>query len=142
MKIVDANVLIYAVNEDAEHHARSKEWLDSALSGGATVGLCWMALLAFVRIVTNDGLFPHPLTVAGAFERVEAWLVQPSALVVQPTSRHASIMRDLLSGPGVSRGLISDAHLAALAVEHQGTVVSYDREFQAFVGVKWEQPKP
>jgi uncharacterized protein len=142
VKLVDANVLLYAVNADAPHHERSRRWLDEALSGGATVAFSWVVLLAFVRLVTKDGLFPHPLTVDEAMDRVEAWLAAGPAVVVEPTVRHARIVRDLLGDVGVGGNLVNDAHLAALAVEHRGVVVSYDNDFGRFPGVSWEEPAP
>lgn len=140
MKLVDANVLLYAVNEDAPRHDEARAWLDGALSGGATVGFAWIVVLAFVRLVTKDGLFPSPLSVDEAMDRVDAWLAQPSAVVVEPTGRHATLVRTLLAPLGSGGNLVSDAHLAALAIEHGGEVVSYDRDFGRFEGVRWEQP--
>jgi hypothetical protein len=140
VKLVDANVLLYAVNEDAPRHDEARAWLDGALSGGATVGFAWIVVLAFVRLVTKDGLFPSPLSVDEAMDRVDAWLAQPSAVVVEPTGRHATLVRTLLAPLGSGGNLVSDAHLAALAIEHGGEVVSYDRDFGRFEGVRWEQP--
>ena len=140
MKVVDANVLLYAVNEDATKHQESREWLDAALSGRATVGFSWIVLLAFVRLSTKAGVFPRPLTLAAALGVVEAWLAQPAAVVVEPTARHASVLADLLQAVGVGGNLVNDAHLAALAIEHHGLVVSFDRDFDRFAGVKWEEP--
>lgn len=142
MKLVDANILLYAVNEDAPHHQDSREWLDDALSGAATVGFSWIALLAFVRLSTKVGLFPTPLAVEEALDRVDAWLAQPAALVVEPTARHASLLAELLGTVGVGGNLVNDAHLAALAIEHRGDVVSYDNDFSRFPAVAWEVPPP
>ena len=140
MKLVDANVLLYAVNEDARHHEASRRWLDDALSGGATVAFAWVALLAFVRLSTRVDLFPSPLTVDGAFDRVESWLGATTAVVVEPTTAHSRILRDLLQGVGAGGNLVNDGHLAALAVEHRCEVVSYDNDFSRFAGVSWESP--
>ncbi|MHB1139576.1 MAG: TA system VapC family ribonuclease toxin [Microthrixaceae bacterium] len=140
MNLVDANVLLYAVNTDASHHRASREWLDGALSGGATVGFSWIALLAFVRLSTKDGLFPSPLTTGEAFDRVDAWLAAPAAVLVEPTARHASLLRQLLAQVGVGGNLVNDAHLAALAIEHGGTVITYDHDFGRFDGVEWFSP--
>lgn len=142
MKLVDANVLLYAVNEDARHHRDSQAWLDGALSGGATVGFAWISLLAFVRLSSKVGLFPSPLSVDGAFDRVDAWLGQPAAVVVEPTPRHAGIVRAHLNSIGVGGNLVNDAHLAALAIEHRAEIVSYDNDFSRFEGVSWELPPP
>jgi toxin-antitoxin system PIN domain toxin len=91
MKLVDANVLLYAVNRDARHHDVSRAWLDDALAGAASVGLAWVPLLAFVRLVTKESLFPRPLTVADAMQQVDRWLAQPAAHVLHPGDRHATI---------------------------------------------------
>jgi uncharacterized protein len=140
VKLVDANVLLYAVNTDADHHERSRRWIDDALSGGDTVAFAWIALLAFVRLATKDGLFPSPLTVDGAMDRVDAWVAAAPAVVVEPTSDHASIVRRLLRETGVGGNLVNDAHLAALAVEHRCTIVSFDNDFGRFSGVDWTSP--
>lgn len=140
MKIVDANVLLYAVNVDAPKHEDSRAWLDSALSGDATVGFAWIAVIAFVRLASKPGLFPSPLTVDGALDRVEAWLSAPSAVVVEPTQSHVGIVRQLLDSAGAGGNLVNDAHLGALAMEHRGEVVSYDFDFARFETVVWEKP--
>ena len=140
MKLVDANVLLYAVNEDARHHEASRRWLDASLSGDDTVAFSWIALLAFVRLTTKVGLFPRPLTVAQAMVQVEAWLAAPPAVVVEPTVDHARILHDLLERVGAGANLVNDAHLAALALEHRCGIVSYDNDFGRFPGVDWSIP--
>lgn len=140
MKLVDASVLLYAVNTDAERHERSRRWLDGALSGDATVAFSWMVLLAFVRLATKEGLFPRPLSVDAAMDRVDAWLAGGSAVVVEPTREHGHVVRRLLREVGVGGNLVNDAHLAALAIEHRGAIVSYDNDFSRFPGVRWERP--
>lgn len=140
MKLVDANVLIYAVNEDAVHHRAARPWLDGALSGEATVAFTWIAVLAFVRLATKVGLFPQPLSTKGAMDRVDAWLETPAAVVVEPTARHAGLVRGLLLEVGTGGNLVNDAHLAALSIEHRCQIVSYDNDFSRFDGVTWERP--
>jgi uncharacterized protein len=140
VKLVDANVLLYAVNEDARHHERSRRWLDDALSGAETVAFAWVALLAFLRLVTREDLFPRPLTWEEASDRVESWLGAPPAVVVEPTTDHAGVLRRLLEPFGTGGNLVNDAHLAALAIEHRCTIVSFDHDFGRFDGVTWEPP--
>lgn len=140
MKLVDANVLLYAVNSDARHHEESRGWLDRSLSGGATVAFAWVPLLAFVRLATKVDLFPAPLAVDAAMTQVESWLSQPTAALVEPTSRHPSLVRELLAAAGAGGNLVNDAHLAALAIEHGCQVVSYDTDFARFPRVRWEPP--
>ncbi|MGH9896537.1 MAG: TA system VapC family ribonuclease toxin, partial [bacterium] len=119
MRLVDANVLLYAVNSDAERHELSRGWLDGALSGAATIAFSWIALLAFVRLATKAGLFPRPLSIDQAMDRVDAWLAAPPAVVVEPTVEHPRIVRNLLRDIGVGGNLVNDAHLGALAIEHR-----------------------
>lgn len=139
MKVVDANVLLYAVNRSAAHHASARGWLDAALGSTETVGFSWVVLLAFLRLSTKVGLFPSPLLVDEANERVADWLSQPSAVVLEPTPRHHALLAGLLAA-GTGGNLVNDAHLAALALEHGGTVVSYDTDFARFEGVAVQRP--
>lgn len=140
MVVVDANVLLYAVNDSAAHHQTSLSWLDGALGGGEGVGLAWTALLAFLRIATNGQIMPFPLTIAEANEQLERWLAAPASVVVHPTSRHAGVLAGLLREAGSAGNLVGDAHLAALAIEHDAEIVSFDRDFARFAGVRHRLP--
>ena len=140
MKIVDANVLLYAVNSASEHHDASRRWLDDALSGADRVGFAWVPLLAFIRLTTKVGLFPCPLRPGEAIQRVTDWLAAPGALVVGPSARHGDVLGALLGSVGTGGNLVNDGHLAALAVEHRATIVSYDSDFGRFDGVIWQTP--
>lgn len=140
MNLVDANVLLYAVNSDAQHHERSREWLDDALSGDETVAFAWIALLAFLRLATRPDIFPRPLTLDAAMDQVDDWLAASSSVVLEPTRDHGRIMRRLLAPLATAGNLINDAHLAALAVEHQCGIVSFDNDFDRFEGVRWQLP--
>lgn len=140
MKIVDANVLLYAVNSASDHHRASRRWLDGALSGSDAVGFAWVPLLAFVRLVTRQGLFPSPLGPEEAIGHVADWLGAPTAVAIGPTPRHVEILARMLATVGTGGNLVNDAHLAALAVEHRGSVVSYDSDFGRFPAVRWDRP--
>lgn len=141
MRIVDANVLLYAVNTAADHHEASRRWLDGALSGGDTVGLAWVPLLAFVRLTTRHGLFPSPLTTDAATAQVLDWCNAPASVIVTPTPRHGDVLCGLLSQVGSGGNLVNDAHLAALAIEHRARIVSYDSDFGRFDDLRWETPE-
>lgn len=140
MKVVDANVLLYAVNSDAPHHASARKWLDSALAGDEAVGFAWVVLLAFLRLSTRPGLFPHPLTLQQAVSVIEAWLARPMVILLEPTTRHLGLLHGLLAPLSTAGNLVSDAHLAALAIEHGAEVVSFDSDFSRFQGLRWRTP--
>lgn len=140
MNIVDANVLIYAVNADSAHHDEAWEWLDAALRGRTSVGLSWIVLLAFLRIVTHRRLFDHPMTMEQATDQVDAWVASPAAYVVEPTQAHPRILGQLLREAGQGGNLVNDAHLAGLALERRATLVTYDRDFARFPGLEVVSP--
>lgn len=141
MVVVDANVLLYAVNADAAHHQVARSWLDTALAGAEGVGLPWIVLLAYLRIATHPRLLPNPQPVEAATSQIERWLGAPAAIAVEPTARHVTILGGLLRETGAAGNLVNDAHLAALAIEHDATVVSFDRDFARFAGVRHSLPR-
>jgi len=140
MKLIDANLLLYAVNKNAPLHAKAKAWLETTLSGRETVAFSWNVILAFVRLTTRPGLFRNPLAPERAFDLVAAWLDQPSATVVNPGPRHLAILRGLLTSLGTGGNLTSDAHLAALAIEQNAELCSCDADFARFAGLHWRNP--
>lgn len=140
MRLVDANILIYAVDETSPRHAAARRWLESALRGPEGLGFSWLVLLAFLRLTTKPGIFERPLSVDEAFELVEVWLAQPVAIVIHPTPRHAEILRGLLTPLGTAGNLTSDAHLAALAIEHSAELCSCDGDYRRFPGLRWRDP--
>ena len=140
MILIDANLLIYAVNDDAVLNRKAKAWLESVLSGSEAVGFSWTVLLAFLRLTTRPGLFRRPLSAESAFGVVAAWLDMAAATIVHPGPRHLSILRELLVDLGTAGNLTSDAHLAALAIEHGAVLSSSDADFARFSGLKWRNP--
>ena len=140
MKLVDANLLLYAIDEASPYHERAKPWFEQALSGTETVAFAWPVLLAFVRLATNPRVFAAPLSVEDSLDYVDAWLEQPVATIVHPTNRHGSVLRDVLLPLGTAGNLTSDAHLAALSIEHGADLCSADGDFARFPGVRWFNP--
>jgi toxin-antitoxin system PIN domain toxin len=138
--IVDANVLIHAVNADAREHEAARTWLDRALDGAETVGFAWIVLLAFLRLTTNRSVFPTALETSQAGRIVRDWLERPAAQVVEPGPRHLALLTALLEERGSAANLVNDAHLAALAIEYAATVVSFDGDFEGFPGLRWSRP--
>ncbi len=140
MIVVDANLLIYAVNRDAPLHAKAKRWLEHLLSGTETVGLPWSVLLAFLRLTTKSGILRVPLTVEDALDLIDRWLQVPCVVTVDPTIRHGQLLRDLLLPLGTGGNITSDAHLAALAIEYAAELASLDSDFARFPTLRWYNP--
>lgn len=140
MKILDINVLLYAINEDDPHHLGTRTWLNESFNSYESIGFAWNVLLGFVRISTLPGMFPRPLSVSEATTHIREWVQCPMGIIVEPTSAHMDIISGLLAETGTGGNLVSDAHLAALAIEHEATLVSYDRDFARFNGVHCEVP--
>ncbi|MFP5345785.1 MAG: type II toxin-antitoxin system VapC family toxin [Actinomycetes bacterium] len=140
MKLIDVNLLLYAVDAASPQHERARRWLESLLSGTETVGLPWAVLLAFVRLATRGVVFTDPLTPDEALDVVDGWLAQPSVVVLHPTDRHPALLRELLHPVGTAGNLTTDAHLAALAIEYGATLCSADADFSRFPGLRWLDP--
>jgi toxin-antitoxin system PIN domain toxin len=140
MKIIDANILLYAVNEDSPLHGKAKPWLEGVLSGPEPVGFDWTVLLAFLRLSTRSAVFPRPLTLDDAFGVMESWLDQPSAEIIDPAERHLEVLSGLLTPLGTGGNLTSDAHLAAVALEHGAELCSCDSDFARFKKLRWVNP--
>jgi uncharacterized protein len=140
VKLPDANLLIYALDDASPRHRPAGEWLDSALSGSEDVAFTWHVLLAVLRLTTRSAVFARPLQPEEAFDVIEGWLAQPCATVLHPTTRHAAVMRGLLTPLGTAGNLTSDAHLAALAIEHGAVLCSCDSDFSRFPGLAWTDP--
>ncbi|MGC1851357.1 MAG: type II toxin-antitoxin system VapC family toxin [Solirubrobacterales bacterium] len=140
MKLPDVNLLLYAINEDSPYHLRAKPWLEQTLSGTEAVGFAWLALLGFIRIATNPVAVERPLSSSEAIDYVEEWLAPSVASIVHPTAQHAAVLRRLLEPLGTAGNLTSDAHLAALAIEHGAELASGDADFSRFDGLRWTNP--
>lgn len=140
MILVDANILVYAHVHSFAQHRRAREWLDRQINGAARVGLPWVSLLAFLRLVTNPRVFERPEPMADAWAQVRAWLGCETVWVPQPTDRHIDLLSELIALPGVQANLVPDAHLAALALEHGLTLCSTDGDFARFPHLRWLNP--
>jgi uncharacterized protein len=139
MKLVDVNVLLNAVNADSVEHERAVDWLQEALNAPPGVGLAWIVIVGFLRIATRRGILAQPLGVEEALSLADAWLQAPRSRLIEPTPRHWQILSRLLVGAGTAGNLTTDAHLAALAIEHGATLVSFDRDFERFAGLRFER---
>jgi len=139
MKILDLNLLLYAVNRDSEVHARARAFVETVLAGDEAIGIPWTVILGFLRLATSARVFPAPLSVAQAIDAVERWF-RPSVTQIGPGDRHWEILRDLLRESGTAANLTTDAHLAALAIERGAELCSTDNDFARFRGLRWTNP--
>lgn len=140
MILVDANILLYAQDQLSPNHTAARKWWDIQLSGASPVCLCWTVLSAFIRISTNPRVFENPLSLNQTLSCVQSWLDQPCLRIVYPTSRHWTVFRNLLLEGQAVANLVTDAHLAALAIEHGCELLSTDADFSRFPSVKWRNP--
>jgi len=138
--LVDANILLYAEDSLSDHHETARAWWDARLSGSVPVCLCWPVLSAFIRIATNTRLHQRPLTIKEAVNRVQSWMDQPCVRIIQPTEQHWHIFQRMLQDGNATANLVSDAHLAALAVEHNCELYSSDTDFARFSALNWRNP--
>ena len=140
MILVDANLLLYAEDSLSEHHETARNWWDTQLSGSEAVALCWPVVTAFIRIGTNARLHKRPLTLKEAIERVQSWIDQPCVRIIQASEQHWELFQKMLRVGNATANLVSDARLAALAVEHNCMLHSTDTDFARFRGLKWKNP--
>jgi len=140
MKLLDLNLLIYAVNEDTANHNTAKSWLETQFNGTESIGIPWIVILGFLRIMTNGKIFPNPLTEEAALNLIDAWLQHPLIQIPEPGVNHWSLVKELILETGTAGNLTSDIHLAAIAIEHGAKLYTLDADFSRFRGLRWEKP--
>jgi len=138
--IVDANVLLYAVDSTSAFHSPALHWLEDALNGSSRVGLPWASLVAFQRISTHPRVMAQPLEPSAAWGYIEDWLSAEQVWVPGPGSRHGDVLGRLLQEGDLRGNLVTDAHLASLAIEHGVPLVSFDSDFARFPTLRWVVP--
>lgn len=140
MILVDANLILYAIDSSSPMHEKAVLWWNRSLSGSSPVCLSWTVILAFIRIATNARIFDKPLSLDQALSYVNDWLAQPCVRIIGPTVSHWEVFQRLLKSGQAVANLTTDAHLAAIAIEHGCTMMSTDSDFMRFKGLKWENP--
>ena len=138
--LVDANILLYSVDESSQFHDDAVAWLTEALNGTRRVALPWISLTAFLRIATNPRASSAPLSPSDAWEILDGWLAAPTAWIPQPGPGHQEILRRLTIDRDLRAGLVTDAVLAALCIEHGLDIVSADSDFARFSELTWINP--
>jgi hypothetical protein len=140
MIIPDINLLVYAYNTDAPHHDHAKSWWENTLSGTQPVGLPWVVCLGFVRLMTSRAVLISPMSAAEALQHVRSWIATPQADILQPGPRHLDILDSFATAGVLVSSVLTDAHIAALAIEYQAEVHSNDNDFSRFAGLRWRDP--
>lgn len=140
MILLDVNLLIYAVDADSPQHGVARRWLEQLLSSDTAVGLPWIVILGFLRMTTRPGVLQRRLSSEQALGFIDEWLEQPYVEIVNPGPAHWPLLKKLLHEAGAAGNLTSDAHLAALAIEHGCELASSDNDFRRFAGVRLVNP--
>jgi toxin-antitoxin system PIN domain toxin len=140
VKVLDLNLLLYAINRDSPRHADAKAWLEATLSGEETIAIPWVVVLGFLRIATNRQIMPRPISVTDAVRVVDGWFAQECVTDLSPGDEHWHVLKDLLGESGTAGNLVTDAHLAALAIEHGAELCSTDSDFARFPRLRWTNP--
>ncbi|MBI3680440.1 MAG: type II toxin-antitoxin system VapC family toxin [Acidobacteria bacterium] len=134
------NLLVHAHNSDALQHRAARSWWEETLSGERKVGLPWIAILGFIRIMTNPRILGNPMRPVDAIDRVRSWLASPATCILHPGEKHADIFFGLIQTIGIAGNLTTDAHLAALAIEYQAEIATTDTDFARFPRLRWFNP--
>lgn len=140
MIVLDANLLLYAYDRVSTHHAKARTWIEQLFSGTALIGLPWQTISAFLRIMTNPRLPGERFTLEEAVQVVDGWLDQPNVKLLAAGDHHWILFRQMVIEGQAAGALISDAHLAALAMEYGGVLHTTDRDFARFPGLRWKNP--
>jgi hypothetical protein len=140
MMIVDANLLLYAVDENSSHNAAAAAWLQQTLDGDSRVGLPWQTIGAFLRIATHPRVTENPLSAPDAWRYIADWLAVPVVWIPPATEITARVYARLCAQVDIIGNLVCDAQLAALAVEHGVEIASADTDFMRFPGLRWTNP--
>jgi toxin-antitoxin system PIN domain toxin len=138
--LVDANILLYSIDEESPFHVAARDWMVAALNGPQRVGIPWISLWAFLRIGTNPRALSEPLTPGEAWEHVDAWLDAPATWIPEPGRGHRTILGSILPQHDVRAGLVTDAVMAAICIEHGLTIISADSDFARFRQISWVNP--
>jgi uncharacterized protein len=138
--LVDVNIVVYAHNAGAPLHLAARAWTEKVFSGAEPVGIPWAVAHAFLRLTTDKRILDDPFDATEATAIIDSWFTSPAVKVIEAGPRYWSILRSLLVNGNVRGSLVSDAHLAALAIEHNATIYTADADFRRFSAVRAINP--
>ena len=140
MIVPDINLLVFAYNVDAPHHASAKDWWEGLLNGYEEVGLPWSVVTGFIRVMANPNVVSPPLSPLASVEHVRTWLRYPHVTTLDPGIDHLDYLYGNFESGGLDHGLVPDAHIAAVALENDAEVHTRDSDFARFTGLRWRDP--
>lgn len=140
MIVPDVNPLVYAYNTDAPKHEAARAWWESLVNGTEKVGLPWLVITGFIRLMTNPRAVVHYVTPDQAIDYVREWLACKHIILISPGPTHLELLRQNLDAAGAGGNLVPDAHIAALAMEYDAEAHTGDADFGRFPGMQWRNP--
>lgn len=140
MIVPDINLLVYAHNSADPDHRAARSWWEGLLNGSDPVGLTWMGLSGFIRVMTHPRVLVNPMPVSEVCSLIREWTDLPVVLILEPGKRFSGIFLGLIETANLAGNLTSDAHLAAISIEHQAELHSNDSDFSRFPGLSWHNP--
>ena len=140
MIVLDSNLLIYAYDAGSSQHAKARAWVEQVFSEEELVGLPWQTVSAFLRIMTNPKIPGRHFGLPQILEIVDSWFDQPNVRLLAPGEDHWRFFRQMIIEGQAPGPLVSDAHLAALTIEHGGELHTNDRDFARFPNLRWKNP--
>jgi toxin-antitoxin system PIN domain toxin len=132
----DVNVLLAGFRADHVHHRPARTFLEQARGSSEVLGLSDVALASVVRLATNARVFVRPDTADSVIGYLDVVLEPPGQLVRAGTT-HWARFTDLCRHLHLRGNLVPDAYLAALALEHAAELITFDRGFGRYPGLRW-----
>ena len=140
MIVPDLNLLVYAYNDGAPHHRAARRWWEDLINGAERVGVPWIVATGFIRLMTHPRALTSPIALADAVGHLGDRFRYAHVTPINPGAGHLTHLQQTLAKAGVGANLVTDAHIAALAIEYQAEVHSNDGDFSRFPGLRWRNP--
>lgn len=140
MNLIDVNVLIHSRRKDADRHAEFRAWLNEALSAPDPVAVAPHSVASAIRVLSHRGIWRDPLSLEECLEYAALIRSASATIFLEPGPRHWDVFAELSRATSARGNLVMDAWLAALAIEHNCTLITTDRDFARFDGLKWRHP--
>ena len=140
MIVPDVNLLVFAYHEQSPYHQAARGWWEGLINGAELVGIPWAVSIGFVRLMANPKVLVTPMSPSAALGRVKSWFQYAHIQPLDPGANHLTFLQNIFDAVGGGAHLVPDAHIAALAMQHQAVVHSHDSDFGRFPGLQWHNP--